>query len=956
MPIKKKNLNKKNTKTKKHFFYGGAGKINLGSMQPIIKSLLIKNRNLSYYLEYINFKLIKENESSDDKIKASDVEAVLQTFSLAINVIEAKSEELRNNPPPPQVVKHEDVVNYDSENEEGFGDLPDCKDGFCVLPEEREQVTRLAFNDIKELLENYIRERTKKINEKLTDEENNKKYTTILKNLVTNLFNTVLQNKETISKELVSSIAVASEVTPLTSAALSVAQPVNTSEVVETVNIVQLTEVEGSVLNDFKNFNTNLAEDTRQLTFNLRTKIQDLLGKIHHGVHTKTLLDLSSMLIDHVGTYIEVFVTNNVHDYKSFIETIFLNVNNNSSIFNAVLNCNSMIQNYATKIILNKEVVEMLIKSLGTGFDILNLYSIISFANLTLSGDLINSIINPSTGAKAAAGIVNVFGDTLAADFTKVYNDDTNLKKEGFLFLANQLMKVTDPVRFAKTKINSIINSVTGILYTNDEMVKSLNEKRESGEQLLNVVLSWNKTITETAFKGISFTNGSDKLWNKLEASTILRQFNPNTEEIIINTNLTKIYADYDNIIKDVNSVICKLRCVETFLPISSTSMFTFIPDENFLNFKEEQIALLLQYVIQKIEFTAVKNTVKTLTELTNLVQDEISKESSMKEFIKIKIYEVANIDDDCNEKRVVDSPPGENTDAFWSWENIKKTVQDVAEFAIEGTIEGRTPQHILELDEAKFKDLNLFSNQKGGTIIDKKNKELFYNNLATIIYCDWRMTNLVSKQQLDSAETDILHSCIDERLAAYRILKKMGLMDVTCFESVLRKLSNTLIKPKDEKTVVKNEYVVQSINNEYEKLQNQTINEDNFLLSVLDLLCTQRVKLCVELFSKYYDTDAYKTYKRENEPQFIEMWSTYKSKVQQNPLQNTYLTYGWKSCQFALNVLSKIHDLKSSASEKFKQFFFTSGGGTRKRRRTRTKKIRRRRTRTSTKRTKKRN
>ena len=150
MPSKKKNLMKK---TKTNFFYGGAGKINLGSMQPIIKSLLIKNRNLSYYLEYINFKLIKENESSsDDKIKASDVESVLQTFSVAINVIEAKSEEIRNNPPPKQEPQ-QDVVNYDSEDEDLYDDF-DCHEGqFCVLPEEREETTRLVFNEIKELLE-----------------------------------------------------------------------------------------------------------------------------------------------------------------------------------------------------------------------------------------------------------------------------------------------------------------------------------------------------------------------------------------------------------------------------------------------------------------------------------------------------------------------------------------------------------------------------------------------------------------------------------------------------------------------------------------------------------------------------------------------------------------------------------------------------------------------------------
>ena len=894
--LSRNNANSSSSSSSKKLFYGGTGKMNLGSMQPVIKSLLIKNRNLSYYLEYIKYKLGKENESqtieSDNKMKASDLESVLQSFSVAINIVEAKKDEIRNAPKeqPDELVvsKH-----YEDSDEEFY----ECEssEGFCVLSEDRKETTIKYFEEIKNMIESYISLRTQKISEKLADEENNKKYITVLKNLVKNLLNTFLQSS---TKELVSLIPVASEITSLDKSLPTIDEP--------SVDAILLTEVESKVIDNFNTFNAILAQDVHVLTSNLNIKINELLIKVQRGEYQNTLLELSTMLTNYVGTYIEIFILNNVNDYKSFIETIFLKVNNNSNIFNAVLNCNSLIQNYATKIILNKDVIEKLIKSLGTSFDILNLVSIISFTNLSLSGYLIDSIITKTKGP----GVSNLIEGTLAYDFTKIYDDDTNLKKDGFLLLADQLMKINDPMMsFVKSKINSITNNVTGILYRNDEMVKSLNEKRESGEQLLNVVLGWNKTINEIAFKGISYANRGQELWKKLEASFILRQFDPNTEKINVNINLTKIYEDYDNIIKEVNGVVCKLRCVETFLPISMTSL-SFIPDDKFQNFDEEEIAFLLQYIIKTNELSDIKNVIKSLTELTSLVQNEISKESSMKEFIKIKIHEVAKIDEDCNEKSVNTSTSPPVVDNFWSWNSIKKSVQDAAVFAVEGTIEGRTPEQILELDEAKFKDLSLFSGQKGGTIIDKENRKVFYSNLSTIIYSDWRMTNLVLKKELNVSETELLHTCLEERLAAYRILKNMGLMDVKCFESVLRKLSMTVVK---------------SIKDEYEKLQQQTINDDNFLVSILDLLCTQRIKLCIELFSKYYDTEGYKLYRQKEGLQFSEMWETYKTKIQETLLQNT-LTYGWKATQFVVNVLSGIHEFKSVASDKFKKFFFTGG------------------------------
>ena len=916
--LKRVKLSRNNTSSgssSKKLFYGGTGKINLGSMQPVIKSLLIKNRNISYYLEYIKYKLGKENESqtieSDNKMKASDMESVLQSFFVAINIVEAKKDEIRNAPKqqPDEVV----VSKHDEDSDEEFYEC-ESSEGFCVLSEDRKEITIKYFEEIKNMIESYISLRTQKISEKLADEENNKKYITILKNLVKNLLNTFSQSS---TKELVSLIPVVSEVTsldkslPVASEVTSLDKSLPIDE--PYVDAILLTEVESKVIENFKTFNAILVQDVHALTSNLNIKINELLIKVHRGEHQNTLLELSTMLTNYVGTYIEIFISNNVNDYKSFIETIFLKVNNNSNIFNAVLNCNSLIQNYATKIILNKDVIEKLIKSLGTSFDILNLVSLISFTNLSLSGYLIDSIITKTK----APGVSNLIEGTLAYDFTKIYDDDTNLKKDGFLLLADQLMKINDPMMtFVKSKINSITNNVTGILYRNDEMVKSLNEKKESGEQLLNVVLGWNKTINEMAFKGISYANRGQQLWKKLEASFILRQFDPNTEKINVNSNLTKIYQDYDNIIKEVNGVVCKLRCVETFLPISITSL-SFIPDDKFQNFDEEEIAFLLQYIIKTNELSDIKNVIKSLTELTSLVQNEISKESSMKEFIKIKIHEVAKIDEDCNEKTVNTSTSPPVVDNFWSWDSIKKSVQDAAVFAIEGTVEGRTPEQILELDEAKFKDLSLFSSQKGGTIIDKENKKVFYSNLSTIIYSDWRMTNLVLKKELNVSETELLHTCLEERLAAYRILKNMGLMDVKCFESVLRKLSMTVVK---------------SIKDEYEKLQQQTINDDNFLVSILDLLCSQRIKLCIELFSKYYDTEGYKLYKQKEGLQFSEMWETYKSKIQETLLQNT-LTYGWKATQFVVNVLSGIHTFKSVASDKFKKFFFTGGA---KRKRTR--------------------
>lgn len=920
---------KKKIKTKKLFFSGGAEKITLGSMRPIIKSLLVKNRNLSYYLEYINYRLSKENDTpplsgNDHKMKATDVDSVLQTFSVAINIIETKKEETKNSSIKQQQEQQPSTAADDDDDDESS--FMDCieENGFCVLPKDRVEVTRKYFEEIKGMIETYISVRNQKIYEKLADDENNQRYTTILKNLMNKLFSSVLKKKP--SEELVSVISVTA--IPL-APSLQEAEAIKSNDDISTVDAVLLTEVETTIINEFNTFSSTLAQDLNELSVNLSVKISELLQKVHNGVHLTTLLDLNKLLIDHVGTYIEVFVSNNVNDYKGFIETIFLKVERNSSIFNAVLSCNTFIQNFATKLILNKELTEMFVKSLGTSFDVVNLISLISFTNLTLSGGLISSILDPSIVSKGTAAFSNLLEGTLAADYTKIYNDDTNLKKDGFLFLADQLVKVNDPTRFAKSRINSLISNVTGILYKNSEMVKNLNEKKESGEQLLNVVLSWNKTISETAFKGISFSHSGDKLWSKLEASTILRQFNPDTEEVSVNTNLTKIYSDYDNIIKEVNGIICKIRCVESFLPVNETLLF-FIPDEKFQNFDEEEIALLLQYVIKKNEFIEVNNTIKSLTDLTNLIQNEISKEASMREFIKVKIYEVANIDEDCNETR----PEGiqqqqqqqqQEDDNFWSWGSIKKTVQDVAQFAIDGKIEGKTPDEILALEDAKFNDLSLFSSQKGGTIIDKRNKEIFYQNLCTIIYNDWRMTNLVETDAKIDNLTELLSNCLAERLAAYKLLKQMGLIEVKCFESVLRKLSVS---------------VVQSVKDEYNKLETQTINEENFLYCILELLCNQRVKLCVELFSKYYDTEGYKIYKQQEVSQFKQMWTTYKGKALET-LSSTTITYGWKATQFIVNVLSKAQDLKASAAEKFHKYFFTNGGGTRRRRRTHKKRKR---------------
>jgi hypothetical protein len=110
------------------------------------QQVIIQNINLSYYLEYLRYKLGKENESqtneSDNKMKASDVESVLQSFSVAINIVEAKKDEIRNAPKqqPDDIV----VSEHDEDSDDEFYECESIE-GFCVLSEDRKEITIKYF-------------------------------------------------------------------------------------------------------------------------------------------------------------------------------------------------------------------------------------------------------------------------------------------------------------------------------------------------------------------------------------------------------------------------------------------------------------------------------------------------------------------------------------------------------------------------------------------------------------------------------------------------------------------------------------------------------------------------------------------------------------------------------------------------------------------------------------------
>lgn len=918
------------SKKKRNKYYNGGAKTKeeiIRMTDPIVMELFSREKNIFYFLEFVKNQLTSEKEEVVNS--AIGINDRLSVFTLMIETIKTRTLEIDNEDDSMEVtavqnggskknkkkikggawfpnlleyylrlrdpgVEEYGIEEVDDKIKEVDDKINRYFDGQIsidqVFPEELhytkvaevENVYASSYEGNWE--ENFAKHRLKATEDLLYFiVELTKKYTTrkielIERNPPSSYYQSVLNFSKFIFSKL-------KELTESNKLNILEVIPIETLQIEDTTipeelrNVITQEDIDN--FNSFKSIELNLAELTKKFKSLLTEKIKTI-----NDVSILTIL--SNIFYTRYRKDIKEYVKENEREYRVFMDTIMLNTKSGEGAgIDTVLqirNMTKIIKDNLINLLLNKELSTTLINSLGFALDSSSLFTILPFLCTLSAGGVMDYFKTPGLTAVGVAttqlvgqmnisnfkgsidSIASYSGRKLTSDFF-THNDEL-LNNIGSNIVGSMLLSLNAESNYINKKMKNLANATADFLYRNNEFTATLLDKYENNEQLIKLTDDILNMVDDITFGIINTGYRNDELWDLISQKKQMYINNSKIQETI-NSEYVDIFFNYRKLVVDINNAICRVRCVETFMPDNILESVIEQENDSYISYYDldtREYVTMYYYVSKK--YPIIADTIGLLTNLIKKIEQAYAIKYDICDYIKNEIKKILD-------KIVIRKSKSQN-EKTGRWGPLG---------------------HRNILGGA----VNLYPDDK---------KEEILEILCTIITCEWKLKYGVdvesevtrkTNELLQNNSTEKLHNLTGERqISSISGMQLLNFIQNNYYQDLLKDI---------------NEEYVSNLSSESDREQTTSTKFlDTLFNSVNDL----RIKFSFELFNAYLNSDEYIKFKQSNENIFREMFLDIERKskpiVQYLTLcKITATTIGIKGI---MSFINSWHDYKTKISE----------------------------------------
>jgi hypothetical protein len=580
--------------------------------------------------------------------------------------------------------------------------------------------------------------------------------------------------------------------------------------------------------------NYNLLNKLETDLVNLTIKFKNILAIKLKNINDKSiLLLLSNKFYKEFHLELKKFILKYKDQYKKFIGNLII-IKKESNVLSSALKIrevNKFFQDNIFSFLTNKELLNQLASTYGTILDVKDAITLKTSIMAAISGNILEYFYPTQI---TTSSILTSVGTTLASnDSFKIliekilnYNEirssgviqtDTTLENELKLNTMDGIL-ASNPITHSFKKARTALSSIGNLLYRNAESTKGLLDQIENKSQMINLFDNVSNLIEDSAYQVISFSYKNDDLWRLIITKESSYKYLPSIQ-LKIKKQYSQIFFDYRKLIVDINSAICKIRCIDTFLP--ETVLDSAISDDN------TDIENISYSDLQEIEYT------------------------TMYLFISKKYTEIGDT------LLFLDNLLKQLNEAY----NIKYKLEDLCEFIkseILKILESLTPKGTM--NPARWSPTGVRRGLFGGARnLPENTKEEILTLICNIMLCDLKIKFGIN-QETEIDRTNNLLLLNNSRLE----LKKISQITPYVKEISGDELLEYIQANNYDKFL---ERVYQIYNSKLSITPNQNeIDDTSFLDTINSSINDLRIKLSFEFFRLYLNSEDYKLFKKEQQ------------------------------------------------------------------------------------------
>lgn len=595
-------------------------------------------------------------------------------------------------------------------------------------------------------------------------------------------------------------------------------------------------------LNILKNLETNLVELDFKFKNILSIKFQNILDK-------SVLVLISDKFYKEFHRELKEYIVKYKKNYKSFIISLIDIKQEGTSVLSTALKIkelNKFFQDKIINILTNDELLEKLLHAHGTALDIKSILTIRTILMSGISGNILQYF---TTKPLSNLGIATTIGKNVGYDlispefktlieqllqYMEIRSDfvddllktDSPIGKDFTINSLNSMAQIAGHTTiFTFNKIRSSVSSIANFLYRNAESTKKIIDTMKEKKNIINLLSNLSNTLEDTTYQVINYSN-NDELWNLIRTKVSSYKDIPYIQAKI-KSQYTQILFDYRKLIVDINSAICKIRCIDTFLPETIL--------ESSMNSDNNSVENISYYDLPDIEYTVMYLFISkqyprigdTLLFMDNLIK-QVDKAYNIKfaledlcEYIKSEILKI--LDTLTSQK----APKQNNSSS---------------------QVKGNNP---------RFSPTGSRIGLLGGARnLPENKKEEILKLICNVIICDIKIKYAINQDN----ETDIK---ANELLLNNSILELKKLSEVNSSENMINGDELlTYIKTNNYDDFLQRAY--QNYESKLSSIPKQGITDISFLDTINFSIGDLRIKLSFEFFRIYLNNEDYKIFKDE--------------------------------------------------------------------------------------------
>ena len=343
----------------------------------------------------------------------------------------------------------------------------------------------------------------------------------------------------------------------------------------------------------------------------------DLLTKKLQTIHEQSILaQITNNLYLNIQNELKKYIVANKDEYRLYIQTLFSKGDSqNIDKIRKLKQTQLYFKETVLTTLLDKEKMETIFKGIGMASDLQSIYNILPITSIfSFIKSNLRLLSTPTVSDLPYLGTYyNEIVETVVPNGKKLktINTDTQeMTRKTIDMIGSYLLY---PVRLSFNKVANIVSASSNLAYKNTEYANRLIEQNNANNR--SIVNAMN-LVDYVTYKILSISYNNDDLWSLLEQET--SHLDEKVQEKVKDEYID-IFNNYKDLVIKINDIICKVRCIESFMPEEILEPVNTIETSNvsYYDLEEEEYMIMFAYVSTKMAI---------LHETLNLLQDCIHK------------------------------------------------------------------------------------------------------------------------------------------------------------------------------------------------------------------------------------------------------------------------------------------------------------------------------------------